>query len=104
MKTELRTIIADLKCLDVPVDVLTDETDLYAVGLTSLTSVQILLEMEREFDINVPDAMLTYELFQSIDSLAAAVALLQQAKAVPPAMVAGDTGRALAQAVPATGR
>ncbi len=107
MKNTLRTLIADLKCLDVPIEMLTDRTDLYAVGLTSLSSVQILLEMEREFDISVPDSMLTYELF-SIDSLAAAVAELQRAKGAPPAHEAGEADRARVEAVavaaPATGR
>lgn len=108
MKNTLRTLIADLKCLDVPIEMLADRTDLYAVGLTSLSSVQILLEMEREFDISVPDSMLTYELFASIDSLAAAVAELQRAKGAPPAHEAGEADRARVEAVavaaPATGR
>ncbi|WP_414445163.1 acyl carrier protein [Burkholderia sp. 22PA0106] len=77
----VRNIIADLNCLDVPVDAVTDRTDLYAVGLTSLTSVQLLLEIERAFDIHVPDAMLTYEMFESIDALADAIGTLQQADA-----------------------
>lgn len=77
----VRTLIAELNCLDVPVDAVTDRTDLYAVGLTSLTSVQLLLEIERAFGIHIPESMLTYEMFESIDALAEAVGTLQQTDA-----------------------
>ncbi|WP_175964515.1 acyl carrier protein [Burkholderia pyrrocinia] len=82
MKSTLRHIISEMKCLDVPIEVLTDHSDLYAVGLTSLASVQLMMEIEREFHINIPDSMLKYELFSSIDSLAAAITQLQHAEAV----------------------
>ncbi|RQR48767.1 acyl carrier protein [Burkholderia sp. Bp9126] len=89
MKNTLRRIIADLKFLDVPTEVLTDRTDLYAVGLTSLASVQLIMEIEREFRIHIPASMLKYELFSSIDSLAAAITQLQHektaARTTPPA-------------------
>ncbi|MEK6348913.1 MAG: acyl carrier protein [Burkholderia sp.] len=77
----VRNILAELNCLDVPVEVVTDRTDLYAVGLTSLTSVHVLLEIERAFGVHVPESMLTYEMFESIDALAKAVGTLQQADA-----------------------
>jgi acyl carrier protein len=40
-----------------------------------------MLAVEDEFGIEIPDRMLTRRLFSSIDSLAAAVSELQQAKA-----------------------
>ncbi|WP_063901912.1 acyl carrier protein [Burkholderia ubonensis] len=89
MKSILRDIISELKCLDVPTEVIADHTDLYAVGLTSLASVQLMMEIEHEFRIRIPDSMLKYELFSSIDSLSAAITQLQHTKSVarttPPA-------------------
>ncbi|WP_070107032.1 acyl carrier protein [Burkholderia plantarii] len=104
MKSALRKLIAELNCLDLPVSVLTDSTDLYAVGLTSLDSVQLLLEVEHEFGIVVPDAMLSYELFSSIDSLAAAIAELQRLKAAPAAPAIDDGDGQRVAAAPAAGR
>ncbi len=69
----LRRILSDSARLDVPVDQLEDSADLYEHGLSSLATVQIMLAVEDAFEIEIPDAMLTRKLFQSIDSLAAAV-------------------------------
>jgi acyl carrier protein len=81
MKTALRRIISESARLDVPVDSLTDEADLYAAGLSSLATVHLMLAIEDEFDIEIPDRLLTRRLFSSIDSMAAAIAELQQGKA-----------------------
>ncbi|PLZ03564.1 acyl carrier protein [Burkholderia sp. WAC0059] len=80
MKSKLRRILAELAHLGTAVDTLPDSGDLYAAGLSSLATVHVLLAVEDEFGIEVPDAMLTRELFTSIDSLAAAVAALEQAQ------------------------
>ena len=81
MKTALRRILSESARLDVPPDTLADDADLYAAGLSSLATVHLMLAIEDEFDIEIPDRMLTRRLFSSIDSLAAAVSELQQAKA-----------------------
>jgi acyl carrier protein len=77
----LRRILSESARLDVPVDQIEDATDLYEHGLSSLATVQIMLAVEDAFDIEIPDAMLTRRLFQSIDSLAAAVLELAANKA-----------------------
>jgi acyl carrier protein len=69
----VRRILSESARLDVSVDQLADDSDLYEHGLSSLATVQIMLAVEDAFDIEIPDAMLTRKLFQSIDSLAAAV-------------------------------
>jgi acyl carrier protein len=81
MKTALRRILSESARLDVPPDTVADDADLYAAGLSSLATVHLMLAIEDEFDIEIPDRMLTRRLFSSIDSLAAAVSELQQAKA-----------------------
>lgn len=81
MKTALRRILAESARLDIAPDTLADDADLYAAGLSSLATVHVMLAIEDEFDVEIPDRMLTRRLFSSIDSLAAAVTELQQAKA-----------------------
>jgi acyl carrier protein len=81
MKTALRRILSESARLDVPPQTLADDADLYAAGLSSLATVHLMLAIEDEFGIEIPDRMLTRRLFSSIDSLAAAVSELQQAKA-----------------------
>jgi acyl carrier protein len=60
MKSALRRILTESARLDVPAD---------------------MLAVEDEFNIEIPDRMLTRRLFSSIDSLAAAVTELQLAQA-----------------------
>src|SRR5579864_3253170 len=80
MKTALRRILSESARLDVPPETLADDADLYAAGLSSLATVHLMLAIEDEFGIEIPDRMLTRRLFSSIDSLSAAVSELQQAK------------------------
>ena len=81
MKSALRRILTESARLDVPADSLADDADLYAAGLSSLATVHLMLAVEDEFNIEIPDRMLTRRLFSSIDSLAAAVTELQLAQA-----------------------
>lgn len=81
MKTALRRILSESAGLDVPVDTIADDADLYAAGLTSLASVRLILAIEGEFGFEIPDRMLTRRLFSSLDSLAATVNELQKIKA-----------------------
>jgi len=43
--------------------------DLYDAGLTSLTTVNVMLALEERFDVEFEDRMLTRRTFQSIASL-----------------------------------
>lgn len=81
MKTALRRILCEFDHLDVPVDTLADDDDLYAAGLSSLAAIQLMLTLEDEFGIEIPNRMLTPRLFSSINSLAAALTELLQPKA-----------------------
>ncbi|VXB08002.1 Aminoacyl carrier protein [Burkholderia sp. 8Y] len=81
MKTELRRILSESARLDVPIDTLTDSDDLYAAGLSSLATVHVMLAIEDEFSVEIPDHMLTRRLFSSVDSLAAAVEELRRQQA-----------------------
>lgn len=81
MKNELRRILSESARLDVSPDTLADDADLYAAGLSSLATVHLMLAIEDQFNVEIPDRMLTRRLFSSIDSMAAAISELQQAKA-----------------------
>ncbi|AGW93783.1 MULTISPECIES: acyl carrier protein [Cupriavidus] len=76
MKNIIRGILAQVARLDVPVESLADDADLYEAGLTSVASVHLMLALENAFSFEIPDTMLNRELFRSIDSLAAAAAQL----------------------------
>lgn len=70
MNTTLRRILARTGCLDVPVDTLGDNDDLYDAGLSSMGAVRLMLEVEEAFDIRIPEQAISRSLFQSIGSLA----------------------------------
>ena len=55
---------------------LADDADLYAAGMTSHASVEVMLALEEAFDIEFPDRMLRREVFESITAISEAVAEL----------------------------
>ena len=58
MMTTIRNILVKHGGLPVAVDQLADDADLYAAGLSSFASVQIMLAIEEAFDIEFPDNLL----------------------------------------------
>ena len=73
MREKIREIVSRQARLSVPVDELTDNSDLYNAGLTSLATVGLMLALEDGFEIEFPDSMLSRKTFRSIASLIAAV-------------------------------
>jgi acyl carrier protein len=59
--------------LGVDVGTLPDDGDLYQAGMTSHASVNLMLALENEFDVEFPDRMLKRSVFESIASIAAAL-------------------------------
>ena len=55
---EIRDIIIQHARLSADPASLTDTSDLYAAGLTSLTTVNLMLALEDHFNIEFPDRML----------------------------------------------
>ncbi|MCC8403287.1 acyl carrier protein [Paraburkholderia sp. MMS20-SJTN17] len=78
MKNELRQIITNVAHLDILDGNISDDADLYEIGLSSLNTIQLLLAIEDHFNLEIPDRMLSRSLFQSIDSLANAITQLQR--------------------------
>ena len=74
--TAIRDIIAQHGRLSVNVDALTERSDLYEAGLTSLATVGVMLALEEHFNIEFPPSRLSRKTFESIESIAEAVAEL----------------------------
>lgn len=73
MDETIRTILRDNGRLPVDVDTLGREDDLYRAGLTSHASVNVMLALEDEFDVEFPDELLRKSTFESIASIATAL-------------------------------
>ena len=73
MNETIRTLLAKLGGLPVSVDTVADDADLYAVGLSSFASVQLMLGLEEAFDIEFPDHLLNRKSFASIAAIESTV-------------------------------
>jgi acyl carrier protein len=70
---EIWRIVAEHVRLQVDVASLSDDADLFAAGMTSHASVNLMLALEDAFDIEFPDSMLRRSVFQSVDAIAASI-------------------------------
>ena len=78
-RTVIRRVLSEHARLPVDVATLADDADLFAAGMTSHASVNLMLALEDAFDLEFPDRMLTRGVFDSVASIAAAVAELTSA-------------------------
>ena len=56
------------------------ESDLFDAGMTSRSSVKLMLALEDAFDIEFPDEMLQREFFSSVGSISQCVAKVRAAE------------------------
>jgi acyl carrier protein len=73
MNDRIRRVIAESARLPTDVGELADTADLYAAGMTSHASVNLMLALENEFDVEFPDHMLRRSVFESIAAIHAAL-------------------------------
>lgn len=73
LNTVIRTTLTDHGKLMVAVDGLGDDTDLYDSGLTSMSTVTVMLALEDAFDVEFPESMLSRRTFASIGAIEAAL-------------------------------
>lgn len=71
--TIVRTVLEEHGRLAVPAASLEDGTDLYAAGLTSHASVNVMLALEDAFDIEFPERLLKKATFGSVGAIVEAV-------------------------------
>lgn len=69
MNSTIREILSKFGQLPIPVDTIVNDADLYAAGLSSFASVQLMLGLEDAFDIEFPDNMLNRKSFASITAI-----------------------------------
>jgi acyl carrier protein len=69
MEDAIRSILAEYGHLPVAVDKIRDEDDLYQVGMTSHASVNVMLALEDEFDVEFPETMLRKSTFESVAAI-----------------------------------
>jgi len=70
---QIRQVLRDHARLPVDVDGIADHADLFAAGMSSHASVNVMLALEDSFDIEFPDAMLKRSVFESIAAIAGAL-------------------------------
>ena len=81
----IRDIVAAHARLRADVSTLDDDSDLYEAGLTSLSTVNLMLALEERFDVEFTDRMLKRRTFQSIRSLSEAIGELKGEMPIPSA-------------------
>ena len=72
-KAEIRRVLGEHARLPVDANTLPDDADLFAAGMTSHASVNLMLALEDAFDVEFPDRMLTRGVFDSVSAIAAAI-------------------------------
>jgi acyl carrier protein len=72
----IRTILAEYGHLPVDMAKIRDGDDLYQAGMTSHASVNVMLALEDEFDVEFPEAMLRKSTFESVAAIRVALSEL----------------------------
>ena len=70
----VRAVLAQHARLSGDVSSMDAQADLYQAGMTSHASVNVMLALEGEFDVEFPDEMLNRNAFASIQAICQAVA------------------------------
>ena len=69
----IRNILKEHGRLNKDAVTLEDAADLYQAGMTSHASVNVMLALEGEFDVEFPDHMLKRSSFESVAAIHAAI-------------------------------
>ncbi len=73
MNEQIRSILRDHGRLSVDVGALAEDADLYKAGMSSHASVNVMLALEGQFDVEFPDSMFRREVFATISAIRAAI-------------------------------
>jgi acyl carrier protein len=77
----IRQIVKEHGRLSADVALLGDDSDLYAAGMTSHASVNLMLALEDKFEVEFPERMLRRRAFESIAAIRTAIEELTKEKA-----------------------
>ncbi len=75
-ETVIRNVLRDHGRLNSDPAAIARDADLYQSGMTSHASVNVMLALEGEFDVEFPDHMLKRNVFSSIESIQRALSEL----------------------------
>jgi len=73
IEARVRTLLKEAGALQADIDALADDQDLYAAGLSSHATVNLMLALEEAFDIEFPDRLLRRRTFSSVAAIAEAL-------------------------------
>lgn len=73
MTDKIRRILKEHARLSKDATSLSEDADLYQAGMTSHSSVNVMLALEGEFDLEFPDNMLKRSSFESIAAIRGAI-------------------------------
>lgn len=76
VRTRIRAVLKGTDHLQVDIASLADDADLYAAGLSSHATVNLMLALEEAFDVELPDRLLRRRTFSSVEAMAEALAEL----------------------------
>jgi acyl carrier protein len=74
---QLRAILRDNGKLSVDATTLPEDADLFAAGLTSFATIQVMLAIEDAFGVEIPDERLNRKTFSSLRALNDVIAALR---------------------------
>lgn len=70
MQDQIREVLANHGRMAIDPREVDEKADLYELGLTSHASVDVMLALEEEFDIEFPDEVLKKSTFESVHNIA----------------------------------
>lgn len=73
MDEKIRAILAEHGQLPVDMEKVRNEDNLYEAGMTSHASVNVMLALEDEFEVEFPEEMLRKSTFESVAAVRAAL-------------------------------
>ena len=76
MDEQIRRILAQHGRMPLDVATLADDADLYRAGMSSHATVNVMIALEGEFDVEFPENMLTRSTFESVAAIRAALMVL----------------------------
>ena len=79
----IRRVLADNGRLTIDIAAVADDADLYAAGLTSHASVTVMLALEDELEIELPEEAMKRSTFASVTAIAEVARRLRAAQGGP---------------------
>jgi acyl carrier protein len=79
MRDRIRSVLQQHAQLSQSIEELTDDTDLYRCGLTSHATVNVMLALEDEFELEFPESLLLRRTFASVRAIEEALSSVPSA-------------------------